>query len=103
MACLSARWRAADLYLRDVDALRLELSMTDATPELRARAGGAREPYRAVLRDVRRRLLATRERVGQRLAAHARRVRRDEPPAPHASEPPDAGWSKGIRTSRSTS
>ncbi len=52
VACYSARWRAADLYLRDVDALRLDLSMTDAIPELQARAGGAREPYRAVLRDV---------------------------------------------------
>ena len=75
VACYSARWRAADLYLRDVDALRLDLSMTDAIPELQARAGGAREPYRAVLRDVRKRLFATRERAGLRLVAHARRVR----------------------------
>jgi phosphoenolpyruvate carboxylase len=75
VACYSARWRAADLYLKDVDALRLDLSMTDATPELQARAGGAREPYRAVLREVRKRLLATRERAGLRLVAHAKRVR----------------------------
>ncbi len=75
VACYSARWRAADLYLRDVDALRLDLSMTDAIPELRARAGGAREPYRAVLRDVRKRLLATRDRAGLRLVAHTKRVR----------------------------
>ena len=90
VACLSARWRAADLYLRDIDALRLDLSMTDATPELRERAGGAREPYRAVLRDVRKRLLATRERAGQRLAAHARRVRRvDSAAAQDAPERPE--------------
>jgi phosphoenolpyruvate carboxylase len=90
-ACLSARWRAADLYLRDVDALRLDLSMTDATAELRDRTGGAREPYRALLRTVRKRLLATRERVGHRLLAHARRVRNiDAPPAPQAPEEPGA-------------
>ena len=78
MACLSARWRAADLYLREIDALRLDLSMTEAIPELHARAGGAREPYRAVLRDVHRRLLATRERAGRQLSAHARRARPGE-------------------------
>jgi phosphoenolpyruvate carboxylase len=90
VACLSARWRAADLYLRDVDALRLDLSMTAAIPELHARAEGAREPYRAVLRGVRKRLLATRERAGLRLSAHARRVRGVESPAgPH--DPDQAG------------
>jgi phosphoenolpyruvate carboxylase len=52
-ACTWARETAARLYRREIDALRLELSMTDATPELRARAGNAREPYRAVLRELR--------------------------------------------------
>jgi phosphoenolpyruvate carboxylase len=52
--------------------------MTQAIPELHARAGGAREPYRAVLRDVHRRLLATRERAGRQLSAHARRARPGE-------------------------
>ncbi len=55
-----ARWEAADLYLREVDALHGELSLTVASDELRARAGGAREPYRAVLAEVRQRLRATR-------------------------------------------
>jgi phosphoenolpyruvate carboxylase len=96
VACLSARWRAADLYLRDVDALRLDLSMTDAIPELRARAGGAREPYRAVLRNVRKRLLATRDRAGLRLAAHARRVRGVESPTgPHGPDEPAAQLVEG--------
>ena len=53
-------------------ALRAELSMTVATPELRARAGGAREPYRAVLREVRDRLRATRDQPRPR--ARARRI-----------------------------
>ena len=81
MACLSARWRAADLYLRDVDALRLDLSMTEATPELHARAGGAREPYRAVLRQVRERLMRDPRARRRPASAHARRVRGAESPA----------------------
>jgi len=62
-ACLLARWMAADLYLQEIDGLRAELSMTSCSDELRARAGDAHEPYRAVLRDVRTKLLTTRERL----------------------------------------
>ncbi|MEN3339943.1 MAG: phosphoenolpyruvate carboxylase [Acidobacteriota bacterium] len=68
LACGVARWMAADLYEREIGALRAELSMTVATPELTARAGGAREPYRAILRDVRDRLRATRDQLGRELA-----------------------------------
>jgi phosphoenolpyruvate carboxylase len=56
-----ARWMAADLYLRDIAALRSELSLTEAAPALRERTSGAREPYRALLGVVRDRLVATRE------------------------------------------
>jgi len=59
-ATLLARWMAADLYLREVAALRSELSLNDASPELKAQVGNAREPYRALLRDLRNRLRATR-------------------------------------------
>jgi phosphoenolpyruvate carboxylase len=48
-----ARWMAADLYLRDVDALQGSLSMTHANAALMQRAQGSREPYRAVLKEVR--------------------------------------------------
>lgn len=58
-AVLLARWVAADLYYREVDALRAELSMQSGAAEL----GGMPEPYRAVLKDVRARLLATRESI----------------------------------------
>jgi len=68
LACSVARWMAADLYEREIAALRSELSITAATPELRARANGAREPYRAVLRDVRDRLRATRDALGAALS-----------------------------------
>lgn len=58
-ACLMARWVAAGLYLREVDALRSELSMRRASAGLAARAPGEREPYRAVLRELAARLHAT--------------------------------------------
>ena len=45
--CLLARWQAASLYLREIDALRLELSMQGGSAELLARVGEADEPYRA--------------------------------------------------------
>jgi phosphoenolpyruvate carboxylase len=64
---LIARWKAAELYEREFAALQAELSMTQATPELRARAPRAREPYRAVLRDVRNRMRTTRDRLAREL------------------------------------
>ena len=59
-AWLLARWMAADLYLREIEALRDELSVESATDELRARVPGSPEPYRELLRGVRARLAATR-------------------------------------------
>jgi phosphoenolpyruvate carboxylase len=52
---------AADLYLDEIDAVRDELSLDAATPELIARAGSDREPYRELLRVVRGRMRATRD------------------------------------------
>ena len=60
-AVLLGRWMAADLYFREVDLLRSELSLAHASDELRARIGDDHEPYRALLREVRERLLATRK------------------------------------------
>ncbi|MCF4990609.1 phosphoenolpyruvate carboxylase, partial [Pseudomonas gessardii] len=57
---LLARWMAADLYLRDIDQLASELSMQQASPELQARVGDSVEPYRALLKQLRERLRATR-------------------------------------------
>lgn len=57
-----ARWMAADLYLRDIDELLAQLSMSLCSPALADMAGNATsEPYRVVLRNVRQRLEATRE------------------------------------------
>lgn len=41
-ALLLSRWKATDLFLRDIAVLVSELSMTECTPELRALAGGMR-------------------------------------------------------------
>ena len=59
-AAWMARWVAADLYAREIDALRTELSVANASEELRQLTGNADEPYRALLRDVAARLRATR-------------------------------------------
>jgi phosphoenolpyruvate carboxylase len=62
-ACLMSRWTALSLYAREIEALRFELSMADASAELRALVGDVHEPYRALLRDVQHRLDSSRRRV----------------------------------------
>ncbi|WP_206617945.1 phosphoenolpyruvate carboxylase [Hahella sp. KA22] len=57
---LLSRWMAADLYLRDIEALRSELSMTACNGELARASGQSREPYRKILAKLRSRLEATR-------------------------------------------
>ena len=56
-------WTAVDLIHNEVDALCQEFSMDAATEELREIAGAVREPYRALLRTVRSRLLHTRRSI----------------------------------------
>ena len=58
---LLSRWMAADLYLRDINVLRNQLSMWDASDELQKQAGSSREPYRELLGRLRRQLMATRQ------------------------------------------
>lgn len=58
---LLARWMAADLFLRDVAELSASLSMTTGNQAILNRTGNAAEPYRALLKDLRDRLEATRE------------------------------------------
>jgi phosphoenolpyruvate carboxylase len=58
---LLSRWVALDLYIRAVDELRSELSMFNASAELRERVGDASEPYRALLGELKHDLLITRE------------------------------------------
>ncbi|MEQ8515198.1 MAG: phosphoenolpyruvate carboxylase [Chromatocurvus sp.] len=77
---LLARWQAADLYLRDIDDLVEELSVTRCDARLRARNPDVREPYRAELRKVRHLLRAT--------LRHLEAVLAGEAPA----TPADDGW-----------
>jgi phosphoenolpyruvate carboxylase len=62
-----ARWVAADLYIRDIEALRSELSIGTASDELRHSVRDAPEPYRALLRAVTARLRATRAHAAARI------------------------------------
>lgn len=56
-----SRLRAAKLFLQDIQVLVMELSMTQATPQLLALAGenGAAEPYRALMKRLRKQLQET--------------------------------------------
>jgi phosphoenolpyruvate carboxylase len=66
---LLSRWKAADLFLQDIEKLIAELSITPATDELIALAGGNQtEPYREVLRQLRKQLSELRDRITDKLA-----------------------------------
>ncbi|WP_412972323.1 phosphoenolpyruvate carboxylase [Glaciecola sp. MF2-115] len=58
---MRARRRAAKLFALDLDALYIELSMNDCNAHLRDLVGDAKEPYRAVLKDIREKLEQTRD------------------------------------------
>ncbi|MEZ8102468.1 phosphoenolpyruvate carboxylase [Vibrio bivalvicida] len=74
---LLSRWKAADLYLNDINELVSELSMTQCNDAVRTQAGeGEHEPYRAVLKELRALLNETKEILdakinGQKLAVKA--------------------------------
>lgn len=56
---LLGRWQAATLYLRDVETLVEELSMSACSEALSRMTDDTREPYRGVLKDLRDRLRLT--------------------------------------------
>ena len=63
-----SRWKAADLYLRDIEDLRWELSIQSCSNELMQALGTPHpEPYREYLRDTRERLKITRQWLAQKL------------------------------------
>jgi phosphoenolpyruvate carboxylase len=76
---LLGRWQAADLYLRAVEELIEELSMTGADEALRARNPGANEPYRGELRRLRQRLRQALAALEARLDAGAGKGGKGEP------------------------
>ncbi len=66
--CLLNRWKAVELYEREINQLIEELSLQCASEALRDWVGNAWEPYRAALKQVRDRLHATRAWIDARLA-----------------------------------
>ena len=57
-----ARWMAADLYLRDIEELLSQLSMSRCNEEVTSLCGKeSHEPYRSILRDLRSKLNDTRD------------------------------------------
>ncbi len=58
---LLGRWMAADLYLRDLEQLKAELSMWKCNSALRAEVGNVAEPYRELLKRLVQRVEATRD------------------------------------------
>ncbi len=63
-----SRWQAADLYLRDIEDLRWELSIQSCSNELVQALGSEHpEPYRSYLRATRERLKATRQWLAHKL------------------------------------
>ena len=57
-----ARWMAADLFLRDIEELLSQLSMSDCNEEVAILSNyNVQEPYRAILRRMRARLIATKD------------------------------------------
>ncbi len=64
---LLCRWQAADLYLKDVSVLIDELSMSRCNSALRSLAGETQEPYRVVLKSLRKQLRKTMKYLEQSL------------------------------------
>ena len=58
---LLSRWKAADLFLKDINLLISELSMNRCNAELKQWTEQANEPYRMVLKQVRQLLINTQQ------------------------------------------
>ena len=88
-ACLMARWTGLSLYAKEIEQLRFELSMSDATPELLAQVDGCPRavPRAAAIAAAARRCVSpatSRSSCGRRPLA-AGRSRRSSMPAGPAS------------------
>ncbi|ADP11002.1 phosphoenolpyruvate carboxylase [Erwinia sp. Ejp617] len=64
-----SRWKATDLFLRDIAVLISELSMCECTPEVRELCGNpeALEPYREIMKNLRSQLMSTQAYLAGRL------------------------------------
>ncbi|WP_136246992.1 phosphoenolpyruvate carboxylase [Halomonas borealis] len=64
---LLGRWMAADLYARDLEQLKAELSMWKANSSLKAEVGDVAEPYRELIKRLLTKVEATRDWAQTRL------------------------------------
>ncbi|MDX1302604.1 phosphoenolpyruvate carboxylase [Photobacterium sp.] len=67
---LLSRWKAADLYLGDIQELVSELSMVICNDQVRELAGDEHEPYRAILKKLRTELTNTRDVLDAKIQGH---------------------------------
>ncbi len=74
--CLLSRWMAADLYGREVTKLSAALSMHDCSKEMRKKIGNSTEPYRAELRVLKNKLLATSQWIEDKLKGRVSTIRK---------------------------
>jgi phosphoenolpyruvate carboxylase len=81
--CRLGRWTAADLFSKEIDLLRVELSSRSCNASLRALVGDSTEPYRDVLKDSREKLINTRDRMEALLKG---RRPKDKPYFAHTKE-----------------
>lgn len=65
--CLMARWKAMELYIKELANLSGLLSMEKGSAALEKAAGTAREPYRALLKALKNRCLSTQQWLTHRL------------------------------------
>ncbi len=64
---LLSRWKAADLFLNDIQELVSELSMVKCNAKVRELAGDEHEAYRAILKGLRTKLINTRDVMDARM------------------------------------
>ncbi|QIW16260.1 phosphoenolpyruvate carboxylase [Pasteurellaceae bacterium RH1A] len=72
------RWKAAELFLNDIKYLADELSVAQCTPEFRAKYGDHLEPYRAVIKDLRAKLIKTEAYYAELLEGKPLTIKADE-------------------------
>lgn len=72
------RWKAAELFLTDIQGLADELSVIQCTDEFRAKYGDHLEPYRVVIKELRSKLTKTVAYYGSLLEGRTPTISQDE-------------------------
>ncbi|MBD1387915.1 phosphoenolpyruvate carboxylase [Neiella sp. HB171785] len=72
-----ARWKAADLYIADLDVLASELSMRACNDKVRELVVDSNEPYREIVKNLRDRMKATRAALFRALNGSSSQLKQD--------------------------